>query len=117
MASFYGGGGLRRKRRADDDVDPMSSVANISDAMLVFACGLLIAIFLAWNLDISDMTQVEIDQSQQIEDLDDMRDAIEAGGSGYIERGTVYQDPNTGTLYLLESDEGIAAPEASRVGD
>ena len=111
MARFYGGNGsFRRARRAEEDVDPMSSVANISDAMLVFACGLLIAIVLAWDLDMSAITQVELDDSQQIEDVDEMRDMLESGGSGYIERGTVYQDPNTGTLYLLESDEGIAAP-------
>ena len=95
----------RRHMREADDMDPMSSVANIADAMLVFACGLLISIVLAWNLDISDVTQVEIDQSQQIQDIQDVQDFMESEGSGYTERGTVYQDPNTGQLYLLENKE------------
>ena len=114
MAGFYETTtNFRRPHRNEEDTDPMSSVANISDAMLVFACGLLIAIVLAWNVDLSAVKQVEIDQAQQVEDVESLRDMLASEGSAYIERGTVYQDPYTGQLYMLESTAPDAQGQAS----
>lgn len=46
------GGGLRGGRlRSKEDTDPMASVANIADIMLVFACGLMMALVTVWNID------------------------------------------------------------------
>ena len=119
MAGFYNtGSSLRRARRAEEDTDPMSSVANISDAMLVFACGLLIAIVLAWNVDLAAVKEVEIDEAQQVEDIESLRDMLASDGSAYIERGTVYQDPYTGQLYMLEAgEEGTGAGAQAEAGD
>lgn len=104
--SYYSSnGGSLRTRQTVDALDPMSSVANLSDAMLVFACGLLIALVVAWNVDLGAVTQVEIQESQQIDDLSSMEDLLEGAGSEYVQRGVVYEDPNTGTLYLLEESE------------
>ena len=98
-----------RHMQDDDDLDPMASVANISDAMLVFTCGILVSVVLAWNLEISDTTQIELDPSQRVDDIENVQEFLESNGESYIERGVVYQDPNTGTLYMLESEEGKGA--------
>lgn len=90
----------------EEEVDPMSSVANIADAMLVFACGLMVALVVAWNVDLQNVQEIEIDSTQQIEDLQALEDLLTAEGSSYIQRGTVYQDPNTGQMYLLEDTQG-----------
>lgn len=113
MASLYQSTGtLRRHPRGDEDVDPMSSVANISDAMLVFACGLLISLVLMYNVDLTQFTQVELDEEQQIESMESLREMLENGGDAYIQRGTVYQDPRTGELYMLEETDAQGNPLA-----
>ncbi len=111
--SYYSSnGGSLRTRRIESALDPMASVANLSDAMLVFACGLLIALVVAWNVDLGAVTQVEIDQSQRIEDPESLENMLDGAGSDYVQRGVVYEDPNTGTLYLLE--ESSAQDDSSK---
>lgn len=110
MASYYDYAKLSfRRPRVEEEVDPLSSVANIADAMLVFACGILIALIVAWNVDVNKVVQVEIDRTKQIEDVETLQDVLEGEGDSYIERGTVYQDPNTGKLYMLEAKESASA--------
>lgn len=110
MASYYDYAKLSfRRPRVEEEVDPLSSVANIADAMLVFACGILIALIVAWNVDVNKIVQVEIDRTKQIEDVETLQDVLEGEGDSYIERGTVYQDPNTGKLYMLEAGESADA--------
>lgn len=104
MISLYSSGAPLRTPEAEEDVDPMSSVANIADAMLVFACGLLVALVVAWEVDLSAVKEVEIDNSEQVTDLESMKDMLAGEGSSYVQRGTVYQDPKTGTMYLIEED-------------
>lgn len=117
MISLYAGGMPLRTVEPEEEVDPMSSVANIADAMLVFACGLMIALVVAWEVDLSNVKEVELENSEQVEDVQSLQDILSADGSSYIQRGTVYQDPKTGTMYLLEegtgeegSDSASAAP-------
>lgn len=47
----------RRRRRgerfSDESVDPMNYVSNLSDAMLVLAVGMMLALIVHWNVDIS----------------------------------------------------------------
>lgn len=104
MASLYSPGIGLWAAEPEEDVDPMSSIANITDAMLVFACGLMVALVVAWNVDLKTVQEVEITDAQQVEDVQTMQDILSSDGSSYIERGTVYQDPRTGQLYLLEAD-------------
>ena len=42
---------LRVERRKNDGASPMESLANLVDVMLVFACGLIIALIAAHNVD------------------------------------------------------------------
>ena len=110
MISLYAAGAPLRTPEPDDEVDPMSSVANIADAMLVFACGLMVALVVAWNVDLLGMQEVEIEGSEQVEDIQALEDILSAEGSAYIERGTVYQDPRTGQMYLLEDTGRDGSP-------
>ena len=102
MSRYYSNSGSFRDRKPAEDVDPMSSLSNMGDIMLVFACGLMVALVVAWNVDLSKFTQVqmgeELDQSQ----VNQATDQMNGEGNSYIEKGTVYQDPETGKYYLVE---------------
>lgn len=105
-------GQLRKNRRRFDggisshnDPAPTDGVTNLADAMLVFACGLLISVILNWNLDIS-IKKVDIsadNQAVNIEDFDEMTES-EAEDSLYQEMGKVYVDSATGELYMVVED-------------
>ena len=99
------------KRLSEDTEDPMSGTANLVDAMLVIAVGLLV---ISWNMQgviFSDMTQEEkqnvmqqmsevseVDQGQQ---LNETPDVSNKSGEGYTEMGKVYQDSD-GKLIMVE---------------
>ena len=73
--------------------DPMASAANLVDAMLVFACGLMMALVMRYNVNLSNIQDISIDQDlSEVENIDQMVDDMRAEGSGYTELGTVYQD-------------------------
>ena len=81
------GSGLRGSSlREDEDVQPMQYVANLTDVMLVLACGLMAA-----------------DKLDKI----DAADVIESSGNvstgGLTNKGVVYEDPETGDLYIIEN--------------
>lgn len=86
-----------RRARHPDEVNPMDGLFNLADVMLVFSCGLIIALIAAWNLDVNDRlnlpTEVQSigENSQEtIQNPDDLE-----------EMGTVYKDPETGKYYIL----------------
>ena len=67
----------------ESEGSPMESIANIVDVMLVFACGLLLALVTVWNVDV-------VEESQSVS-KDNLQEA-----------GKVYRDPDTGNLYFIE---------------
>lgn len=83
--------------------DPMAGVANLVDAMLVFACGLMLAIITKYNvnLKILDVEMTEVTQDIQIMETDD---SSSGSGTAYNELGMVYQDPETGQMYLISGN-------------
>lgn len=110
---------LSRKNSFDesDEEDPMAGVANLVDAMLVIAVGLLVFLVINWNMQaivfnedvtpeqrqdaINAMKQVtEVDQGQQ---LNETPDVSNSSGEGYAEMGKVYKDPKTGKMIMIES--------------
>lgn len=100
------GGGLRGfGRMKKEDVDPMASIANIADIMLVFACGLMMALVTVWNIDFTPLSQLDDDGLKPIDNPEDMPEDIDQQGSAYIEKGTVYQDPKTGKYYMIAEDK------------
>ncbi len=101
MGGRLSGGGLRR-RRDEEDLDPSSGLVNLADCMLVLAAGLMTALVIAWNIDItSTTTEVDIEDSQVVENVEDTDEFLGSGGDTYIDMGRVYQDPETGQLYLV----------------
>lgn len=109
----------KRSRLQEDDLDPMGGAANLIDVMLVFACGLMVALVLSWNLQnvlFSKSTQKERQQMLQAiqkavnvqkgRELKELPQVESGGGSGYQEMGTVFQDPKTGKLIMIEQDKG-----------
>ena len=107
----------RKSSFEEDEEDPMAGVANLVDAMLVIAVGLLVFLVISWNMQaivfndsvtpeqkqdaINAMKQVtEIDQGQQ---LNETPDVSNSSGEGYAELGKVYKDPNTGKLIMIEN--------------
>ena len=109
MSSYYGSNGSFRPPRQVEEVDPMSSLGNIGDIMLVFACGLMVALVVAWNVDLGKFTQVQMDQEIQQDDIEQITEELYGEGNAFVEKGTVYQDPVTGKYYLVE-DEASSSP-------
>lgn len=98
--------GLRRNSRLnEEDINPLEGAINIVDAMLVFACGLMLALALNWNVDLGLKQQrIDVEKGQEISDVPEIReDLIETQGKGqlYERMGTVYKDPATGKLFML----------------
>ena len=104
---------LERGSRYDfsDDVDPMGGLGNLADAMLVLAVGIMLALIMNWHVSISGGYTTEVEQGNMTEvDASVLQEAAEVGESGeasnYEEKGTVYVDKETGTMYLVESNGG-----------
>lgn len=102
----------------EDDNDPRPGLVNLADVMLVFACGLMLALVTYWNLDISAMQEVtkgaEMTEVQDIERME----GKDNGGSGFVEKGLVYQDPMTGKYYMQEEDvENEQKPKDQKTTD
>jgi len=106
-------GGLRNKRsREPEEIDPLEGAINIVDAMLVFACGLMLSLVIHWNVDLAGVQggpaqggePISLTQGQDVSQTPEIRhDLIETRGQGriYERLGTVYRDPATGKLFML----------------
>ena len=120
---FMGSGSLTSNAYAEvEDADPRVGLVNLADVMLVFACGLMLALVTYWNLDISAMTEVvQADQMAEVEGIEDLQDQLNGGGgNNFTQLGMVYEDPMTGKMYMLKEDvgegEGISAAAAPSSG-
>ncbi|MDO4183497.1 MAG: DUF2149 domain-containing protein [Coriobacteriia bacterium] len=106
---FTGSGFSGSSYISEEDADPRVGLVNLADVMLVFAAGLMCALVVHWNVNLPGMQEVtdyqemtELD-SAQIEQLaSDMQNGT--GGTSYVERGVVYEDPTTGKIYMLTQD-------------
>jgi len=109
MIRRYGSHGLHSRREIGEDVNPMDSVGNMADAMLVLAVGIMLALVMHWDVDLrsSDST-VEVEKTQEVDDVEDVDEdelSKQAAEQGLTEMGVVYEDPETGKLYLITEDE------------
>ena len=91
----------------------MSSLGNIGDIMLVFACGLMVALVVAWNVDLGKFTEVQMDQEIQQDDIEQITEQLYGEGNAFVEKGTVYQDPVTGKYYLVEDESSSSSAGGS----
>ena len=104
----------RRSNRVEED--PMAGTTNLVDAMLVIAVGFLVFVIISWNMQSivfnADMTQEEkqeimntitsVSEVKQGHELNETPDTSNSSGQGYTEMGTVYKDPSTGKLIMVE---------------
>lgn len=93
-----------RKQFSDGEEDPMAGTANLVDAMLVIAVGLLIFLIISWNMqgvlmeESSNHQTTDVEQGEKISNAPDVSNS---SGEGYTEMGTVYKDPKTGKLIMV----------------
>ena len=104
MRRRYGNNRLDVRSEHHEELNPMEGVANLVDAMLVLACGLMLALIINWNVDVGSAgTTVELQQEQEVTSLEGVSASGEISDleSGYEELGMVYRDPETGKLYMV----------------
>lgn len=91
-----------------EEVNPMATVANLVDAMLVLAVGIMLALIVSWNLNISENGRVN-DNARKEDALSDFTEeeveSVEDTPSENLEKqGTVYYDPDTDKYYVIVQD-------------
>ena len=94
-----------RSRSDDAPVNPMDSISNLADAMLVLAVGIMLALIINWNVDISSAGQTAdapADPAISFEQ-DDLTES--QSSAGMTEMGKVYYDKETGTYYIVENQK------------
>lgn len=106
--------GPNRFSTMGEDVNPSAYIVNLADCMLVLAVGFLVALVAYWNIDIS-MTDLSGENLSQV-DPDSLPQDLSSGGDYYVEAGTVYQDPQTGELYMVETQDGAVEQAVSGSG-
>ena len=88
----------RRGRFDLDEADPMGPLANLTDIMLVFAVGLMVALAAAQGGLEQAAGGIEVEAGRELPEVP--RGRGEAG-TGYESVGQVYRDPETGKLILI----------------
>ena len=95
----------------EENVNPMDGVANLADVMIVLAVGIMLALIINWNLDISAIAHTREDtrnvdtenalalDSESIEEVDE--DAEQIDSDGMEKLGSVYFDETTGKYYII----------------
>ncbi len=107
----------RRRRQRGEDINPMDGVGNMFDVMMVFACGLMIAIMMLWNIDLNNVVNI-IDQTELIElDEDEAIDQSNAAASNYDNLGTAIEDPNTGKTFVVDDSNKAGAENGEGSSD
>lgn len=106
MKRRKGSGRFNTGGYAGEDINPMDGLANLADVMLVFACGLMLALITYWNVDVATVTNGTADVQNQQEITQDISDAENGDADsvsedGLQQYGMVYIDPETGKLYMV----------------
>lgn len=92
-----------RVKRKDEDFSPMEGVGNMADAMLVFACGILLALIISWDVDISEQGEIHNTGTKyQVEGIDQATSTTIESEDDLEEMGKVYRDPKTGKYFVVE---------------
>jgi hypothetical protein len=87
--------------------NPMDGVANLADVMLVLAVGIMLALVINWNIDVSpeqsSTTTSPSEITSEIEGFTNGEDTeIDAEGNYEKMDVEVYRDPTTGKLFMVE---------------
>ena len=89
-----------RGRFSGADDESHGPLANLLDLMLVFACGLIVAL-VAMSSQLQDYFTVAPQEIHRGQELPELPQSGERGGAGMVPVGQVFQDPETGKLILL----------------
>lgn len=95
----------------DDGGNPMDGVSNMSDAMLVLAVGIMLALVINWKIDIKEVyngqDKKEVVDTSNMQEFDS-NDIVPNNSasykdieSKYVKSGTVYTDTYTGKTYIV----------------
>ena len=96
--------GSFRMKELSEDFSPMEGVGNMADAMLVFACGLLLALIISWNVNVSETGEITQQPNVKYE-VENIGETVEEDAEvkeNLKDMGRVYQDPATGKYYVVE---------------
>lgn len=109
---------FKRRSRFEDgeEVNPLEGTFNLVDAMLVFACGLMVALVANWGVKLTSVSIDSIQHKEVIEDIDKYQQNSQqqlAAGGGFEEMGAVYYDRETGKYYLI-TDESNGGADAKQ---
>ena len=96
----------------DETGSPMDNISNLSDAMLVLAVGIMLALVINWKIDIKEVYKGDVQQKVAIEDSKlqefDTENSTQNNSvsfedieSKYVKSGTVYTDTFTGKTYVV----------------
>ena len=115
--------GQTRERFGGEDVNPMNYLSNLSDVMLILAVGIMLALVVHWNVDITtsggqsqgntgENGSVLVDKDHAVtmtqEELDRLQaqgSVISGGGESLEKRGEVYYDAVSGTYYIIQDSQ------------
>lgn len=110
--------GKTRERFGGEDVNPMNYLSNLSDVMLILAVGIVLALVVHWNVDITasggqaqgntgENGSVLVDKGHAVTMTDEElarlqeQNGVTGGGENLEKRGEVYYDAETGTYYIV----------------
>ena len=98
----FNASGFALSGTVEEELDPMSGTSNLVDAMLVFACGLLLALVVKYNVPLNaDLAQATLTGDMtQLDNPGQLTDSKDEGGRGFEEVVITYYDPETGTYYV-----------------
>ncbi len=98
---------MRKRRKtvlsSDEEIDPMIYAVNMIDCMLVLAVGFLIftIIFMNTNPNEASQANVNIKIGQELNETP--QNSSSNSATGLTNVGTVYKDPTTGKLILVQN--------------
>ncbi|QCF27059.1 DUF2149 domain-containing protein [Hydrocarboniclastica marina] len=99
---------LTRSRFDGESEEPLGPLANLVDIMLVFACGLIAALFASseqlqgqLQSQFQSQAQKRTQVVRQGQELTEMPEGVGEAGQGYESLGQVYRDPDTGKMILI----------------
>jgi hypothetical protein len=96
--------GLRRKRKllsSDEEIDPMIYAVNMVDCMLVLAVGFLIFTIIFMNANPQEVTKIDIKIGKELNNTTQATSS--SSTTGLTPMGTVYTDPKTGKMILVNN--------------
>ena len=99
-----------------EDVNPSAYIVNLADCMLVLALGVIVAFVSFYNIDLSGVSKLQEEDMKPI-DPATLPEEIGEGGTYYVEAGVVYMDPNTGQLYIVETEAPTIIEESTGSAD